>query len=282
MTQSHLLTCTAILGSALFLAACGGSDQSGTQAEASTSQDAGSETASDAVTTTAENTTETSQEASTTGRTEYEREGDQAKGPLDAPVVIVEYASTACPACGAFHQNVMPTVEQYVSNGDVRFVFREMLTGQIQLAAAGFMLARCAPEDEYFDVIDVLFDQQQALFSALQTGTAQDQLNIVANSVGFSDDEFRNCLRNEETLQAVQSAHTQASEDGIGGTPGFIINGEMIDGRSAPDGSGQVFFVGNSAIQDDNGYIPAAFTADNFERIILYFKNRESSEDSEG
>ena len=254
MIQSRLLIQLATLGSALFLTACGGSG------DAETSTDNASNGAA----------------ANPSGYTEYEREGDIAKGQLDAPVVIVEYASTACPACGAFHANVMPTIDQYIANGDVRFVFREMLTGQVQLAAAGFMLARCAPEDEYLEVVDVLFDQQQALFGALQSGTAQNQLNVIANSVGFSDEDFRNCLRNEEILQEVQDAHRQAAEDGISGTPGFIINGETIDGRSAPDGSGQVFFAGNSAIQDEEGYIPAAFTADNFERIILYFKNRAS------
>ena len=37
------------------------------------------------------------------GHSAYEREGDRGVGPIDAPVTIIEYASTSCPGCGAFY-----------------------------------------------------------------------------------------------------------------------------------------------------------------------------------
>ena len=97
------------------------------------------------------------------GRSQYEREGDFAKGNPDAPLTIIEYASTACPACAYYHANGKPTMDRYVESGQVRYVFREMITGLPALATPGFMLARCAPEERYFDVLDLLFAQQQAL-----------------------------------------------------------------------------------------------------------------------
>lgn len=105
--------------------------------------------------------------SSSGGGTQFERAGDRAIGSANAPVTLIEYASTSCPHCADFHDEVYPTIEsRYVETGQVRFVFREMLTGQPQLAQAGFMLARCAPEDRYFDVIGLLMDQQQAIFQA--------------------------------------------------------------------------------------------------------------------
>lgn len=277
MFESRLFLLSTAIGSALFLSACGGSDEdtAPVTTEPGETQDAAEssgETASASASTT----------EATPARSQYEREGDRAKGDVNAPVVFVEYASTACPGCGAFHANVMPTIDRYVESGDVRFVFREMLTGQIQLAAAGFMIANCAGDEKYLDVIDTLFDQQQALFVAMQQGSAGEQLNAIARSAGFSDEEYRECMRNNDVLEDIQNASRRASADGVTGTPSFVVNGQTLDDRPAPDGSGTVFYVGNTAIEDDQGYIPAAWTADNFERIILYFKDRATENGSEG
>jgi len=212
--------------------------------------------------------------AASDGRSQYEVEGDHAKGAADAPVTLIEYASVACGGCAQWHDMAMPTVDEYVESGDVRYVFREMITGQPQLAFAGFMLARCAPEDQYFDVIDVLFEQQRALFTAMQQGQAQTQFQQIARTLGFSNDEFRQCMANEEVLAEVRAANEAAAEAGVGATPTFFINGELLEAVSSPGGDGQAYGVDGEALVDDQGPIPATFEGETFERIILYFKNR--------
>ena len=84
----------------------------------------------------------------------------EAKGPLDdipmgsatAPVTIIEYASMTCPHCAAFAVNTFPKLkEKYIDTGKVRYIMREYpLDG---LAAAAFMLARCAGPDKYYPMI---------------------------------------------------------------------------------------------------------------------------------
>ncbi|MBL4538103.1 thioredoxin domain-containing protein [Oceanicaulis alexandrii] len=206
------------------------------------------------------------------GRSSYEREGDRAVGAVDAPVTIIEYASTSCGGCGAFYEQGKPAIDDGVERGDVRFVFREMLTGQPNLARAGFMLARCAPEDQYLDVIDLLFEQQRALFSAMQQGNAQGQFQTIARTAGFTDEEFRACMTNQDILQAVEDANDQAVRDGIGATPSFIINGQMLDAQNSANG--QVYAVNGEVLTDDEGEIPAQFDRDTWDRIIALFKAR--------
>ncbi|MFC4724924.1 DsbA family protein [Glycocaulis abyssi] len=208
-------------------------------------------------------------------RSEFEREGDFARGSADAPVVFIEYGSTACGGCAAFHHGVYPTLNRYVEDGTVRLVFREMLTGSAELALAGFMLARCAGEERYFDVLDVLFEQQQAIFMAAQRGQARQQFQTIARSAGLSDQEFRACMSDESAVDAINESNQRAARDGINATPSFIINGERVEANRAPDGSGVVYFAGNAAIEDDQGFVPAQFTGDTFSRIIEYFRSRD-------
>lgn len=211
--------------------------------------------------------------ASAGQRTEFEVEGDHAKGPADAPVVMVEYASVACGACAAWHEQAYDTVDQYVESGDVRYVFREMITGQPQLAVAGFMLARCAPDERYFDTVDILFSQQRALFGAMQDGTALQQLVTIARSVGLSEEEYRACMNDETLLQEVRASNEAAVEAGVTGTPTFFFNGERLESERG-EGNTMVWTANGRVIEDEQGPIEANFEGDTFERIILYFKAR--------
>jgi protein-disulfide isomerase len=199
-----------------------------------------------------------------------EVEGDRTKGSPDAPVVIVEYASVACGTCANFHQNAMPTLERYIDSGDVRLVFREMIAGPPQLAIAGFMLANCAPEDRYFDVIDILFDQQQAMFEAMQQGQAQTRFQAIATSAGFTDEAYQACLSDQAGLEAVQARSQAASEAGVAGTPSFFINGQQVGRGPGSDGS-LVWVKNGTPLTDQNGEIAYQFDAATMERVIEYY-----------
>jgi len=202
----------------------------------------------------------------------FEQESDRAKGSPDAPVTIIEYASTACGACALFHEQGYAAIEDGVDDGDVRFVLREMLTGQPNIAMAGFMLARCAPEDQYFDVIDLLFEQQRALFSALQQGNARGQFQLIARSAGFSDEKFNTCMNNQDIADEIQNASAQAIAAGIGFTPSFIINGQQLE-RQVMDGA-EVYTVNGAPLEDEQGAIPAQPDRDTWDRIVALFKSR--------
>jgi hypothetical protein len=53
-------------------------------------------------------------------------EDDVVLGAENAPVTLVEYASTTCPHCATFHNEVWEDLKtNYIDTGRVRFVFRE-------------------------------------------------------------------------------------------------------------------------------------------------------------
>lgn len=202
-----------------------------------------------------------------------ERLSDRAKGDEDAPVTFIEYASVACGHCADFHLNAYEAIERGVASGDVRHVFRPMITGQPNLAVAGFMLASCAPEDRYFDVIDVLFNQQAAIFEAMQTGEAQAAFDAAAARAGFlNSEQVEACLTDESVLEDVRTDHAQAVQDGTASTPSFIVNGDRLAAIAGE--SGPVYAVNGEALTDDQGPIPAEHTVDAINRIIALYKSR--------
>ena len=79
-----------------------------------------------------------------------------------------------------------PTLKtDYIDTGKVSFIFREFPLDDLALAA--FMLARCAPADKYFPMIDVLFEQQKTWVG----NDPREALFKIAKLAGFSQRKLR-------------------------------------------------------------------------------------------
>ena len=221
--------------------------------------------------------------APSAGQSSFERAGDRGLGRADAPVTMIEYASVACGHCALFHNEVFPTLEEYIEAGQLRFVLREMITGSPQFAIAGFSLAHCVPEDQYFDMVDLLFQQQGAIFQAVQTrGSARNQYLAIARSMGLSEDDFVACLNNEDINQSIVEAHDQAAADGIDGTPRFIFNGEMLESRRAPGDSEYTYFLGGRQLIINGEPVPGLVDAETFSLIIDHLIEQAGGSTEEG
>lgn len=157
---------------------------------------------------------------------------EMAIGEADAPVTVVEYMSLTCPHCAAFHAETFEAVkEKYVDTGQVRFVVRDFPFDP--RAAAGAMLARCAPEGQYFPMIKTLFEQQQNWATAEDARTALMQISRMA---GFTQENFETCLTNQQLLDDVNAVRQKAAEEfEVQSTPTFIINGERYAGNMSID-----------------------------------------------
>jgi protein-disulfide isomerase len=167
---------------------------------------------------------------------------DNVLGDPKAPVTVYEYASITCPHCKAWHDEVWPEFKaKYVDTGKVRFVFRELPTGPENLSLAGFLLARCAPEDKYFTVLDQLFDKQLALFDAYQNGKARDALNEIGKSVGVTPEQFDACLMNQAEIARIEQLDDDGQRlYGVDSTPTFVINGQAYPGETPLEALSQV------------------------------------------
>lgn len=159
--------------------------------------------------------------------------GDVFLGDENAPVTVIEYASMTCPHCANFHETILPTLkEKYIETGKVKLIFREFPLDPRAYAAS--MLARCAGNEFYFPMTDVLF-KQQSVWSRAED--PRPPLMQIAKLAGFTQESFEECLKNQELLDNVNATRKKAAEVyGVTGTPSFFINGEKYSGPVSVEG----------------------------------------------
>ncbi len=153
-------------------------------------------------------------------------EGEMEMGPADAKVIIVEYGSASCPHCAAFYKDVFVKLKpDYIDTNKVRFIFREFPHNDQGLAA--FMVARCAPKEKYFPLLDVFFTTQQTWVPDAMSG-----LKNIAQQAGMSATDFDACLKNEKVAKAILDVREKASKKyGVSGIPYIFVNGKTLEGE---------------------------------------------------
>lgn len=163
---------------------------------------------------------------------------DMSLGADDAPVTVIEYASTTCPHCATFHATVFPAIkEKYVDTGKVRFIFREFPTAPANLSIAGSMLARCAADkggtDAYFLVLETLFQTQRTWIGS---ATPRAELLKIAAQANMNEADFDACVKRQELLDYLNENIKEGSEKyNVSSTPSFVVNGQTRHFSSVDD-----------------------------------------------
>ena len=152
---------------------------------------------------------------------------DRALGDEKAPVTMIEYASLGCSHCAAFHRETLPNIKKtYIDTGKVRLIFRDFPLGGAAMAAS--MLARCAPANQYFGLLEVLF-REQGRWAASQKPV--EELERIGRMAGLSKDDVQACLNNQPLLTALRSAAEEGKhKHGLESTPSFVIDGKTYAG----------------------------------------------------
>jgi Na+/H+ antiporter NhaA len=142
---------------------------------------------------------------------------DHIRGPLSAPVTVVEYGDFECPYCG----RAEPSVRELLAGfGDVRYVWRHLPLTDVhphaQLAAEASEAA--AAQDSFWEMHDLLLDHQDALRPA--------DLMRYAEQIGLEAERFAGDLRKHNGRGRVAEDVDSADLSSVSGTPTFFINGQ--------------------------------------------------------
>ncbi len=154
---------------------------------------------------------------------------DAFLGEDDAPVVIVEFSDYQCPFCVKFYTDTLPQIkENYIDTGKVKFVYRDLPLSFHADAYPAALFAECvrdqAGDEGYFAIHDEIFQTTD------QAGIKFDLLREKAAELSVDSDELDDCIDTDKFKEEIDGDQADAARAGIGGTPGFIVNGNVISG----------------------------------------------------
>ena len=162
---------------------------------------------------------------------------DRVLGKPDAPITIVEYASMTCPHCAHFDKDVLPGLKKkWIETGKAKLVLRDYPLDEVALRAA--MMARCAPAERFYPLVDTLFETQE------QWALAKDwrgALEKTARLAGIGKKDFDACLANKAMEdQVAQSRLIGTTQLGVDSTPTFFVNGTKFQGAPTEEAFDQL------------------------------------------
>lgn len=149
-------------------------------------------------------------------------------GNENAKVVVIEFSDFQCPFCKRFRDQTFDSIKkEYIDSGKVKFVYRDFPLDSIHPNARGAAIAaECADEQEKFwEYHDLLFEKQ-----AEWAGVGGSLFKQYANELGLDSGKFNNCIDSNKYDDEVNKDLADGSQAGITGTPGFIINGQLLSG----------------------------------------------------
>jgi protein-disulfide isomerase len=157
----------------------------------------------------------------------------EVRGSASAPVLVEEYGDFQCPHCRDFQRDVVPTIDQLVDQGKVRFDYHPIaFIGPESTTAAN--AATCAGDQGKF------WQYHDALFAAQgpeNSGTfSTAELQRIAQQVGVSGDKFNSCLSNGTYKNWISKITDDASRRGVNATPTVLVNGKVAPGAVTPQG----------------------------------------------
>jgi protein-disulfide isomerase len=175
-------------------------------------------------------------------------EGGFRMGNPEAPVKLVEYGSLSCSHCAEFAEQGSGILrENYVKTGRVSWEFRPVMLFPSDPGVT--MLLRCQGPSPFFQLADQLYADQANWIGALQKAAPAAQSQLAAMSPaqragamvrmagldtffrgrGMPQGKMDSCLADGQALQnQVSQSERIAAQDGVQGTPTFLINGTLV------------------------------------------------------
>ena len=138
------------------------------------------------------------------------------------PITIVEFTDLECLLCKSLQTAAKKIFANY--KGKVRWIMKDLPLPFRKRARPASVAARCAkPENKFWDMYTVIFDNQKAL--------SDDQIMSYAKKIGMKDyASWEKCYKNPPANVEIEidANVALAGKVGIRAPPGFFINGRKL------------------------------------------------------
>ncbi len=184
----------------------------------------------------------------------FTEDGRPYRGSRSAPVVLEEFSDYQCPFCARYFSETLPSLlENQIANGEVMTIFYDFpLTSIHNQAAAAAHAARCAGDqgaDAYWNMHDKIFANP----TEWSNNKADTVFKSYAADLGLDAVQFENCQSAGKYETHIQDDIDLARGRGVGSTPSFFVNDQMLVGAQPLSAFNEAI-----AIVNDGGALPVA------------------------
>jgi protein-disulfide isomerase len=147
-----------------------------------------------------------------------------ARGPANAPVLLVEFSDLQCPHC----KEANPTIEKLLSeNSNIRFIFQSFPLPSHNWAEKAAEYADCVARvsnDAFWKFIASVYAAQ----SDITAENADQKLAELATQAGVKGTEIAACAATPEAQSRVQASVNLGQSLDVNSTPTLFINGRPV------------------------------------------------------
>jgi protein-disulfide isomerase len=186
---------------------------------------------------------------------------DHVEGDKNSKVVFIEYGDYQCPICGSVYQPLKDTLQTYLDQNKIAFVFRNYPLTSIHpntLAAASAAEA-AGLQGKYWQMHDKLYETQDA-WSNASPDQRQNFFDGYAKDLGLNVDQFRTDMTSKQVARQINRDRALGEKIGVSGTPTFVLNGKTMEASLNTDlengNSATLQKLLDQAIKDNGGQPP--------------------------
>jgi protein-disulfide isomerase len=145
------------------------------------------------------------------------------RGPVDAPITIVEFSEFACPFSAQAALTVKDLLKEYP--GKIRLYFRHYpMPYHLDAPLAAEAALAAESQGKFWEMHDKLFANRNNL--------KRDDLETYAGELGLDMTKFRRALDTRQYKERVDQDLVLVEQVGAKGTPAFFINGRPLPGAA--------------------------------------------------
>lgn len=148
---------------------------------------------------------------------------DHLLGDSKAPVKLVVYTDLECPYCKTFHTSILGLKDNYIKDGKIAVVYRNMPLDQLHTKAraeaeASECAAKLGGNIAYWSFVDKIFAATPS-----NDGLDMNLLPQFATQAGLDRDKFESCRKDKAIAALVVAQAKNGEEAGAQGTPYPVV-----------------------------------------------------------
>jgi protein-disulfide isomerase len=147
---------------------------------------------------------------------------DHIQGPIDAPIMLLEYGDYECPYCGAAYPIIKAIQEQLGKR--LCFAFRNfpLVNSHPHAQHAAEAAEAASAQGKFWEMHDMLFENQEAL--------DDEDIATYATTLGLDANRVMSEVLTGVHTARVREDFRSGAHGGVNGTPTFFINGVRYEG----------------------------------------------------